>query len=147
MRAASRGQALVFLAAVLPVFVSMAGLAIDGALLLAARRELQSAVDGSARAGATRLDMDLLRDSGEVRLDQAQARAASLRYLDEWLARDVAWQAPPEMFVDVSSVRVRVAVEGNLRPAFLRIAGIERVPVAASADADVQFGIRGPGNP
>ena len=72
------------------MFMAMAGLAIDGALLLAARRELQSVVDGAARAGATRLDMDLLRASGgtDVQLDRAARRAASLSYLDQSLAAD-----------------------------------------------------------
>ena len=147
MRSATRAQALVFLAAALPVFVAMTGLAIDGALLLAARRELQSAVDGAARAGATRVDMASLRDGGEVRLDAAGARAASAQYIDQWLGRDLAWQAPPRVRIEVTEIRVQVRVEGDLQPAFLRIAGIERVPVAATADADVQAGIRAPGDP
>ncbi len=147
MRTHPRGQAVLYLALTLPVFVAMVGLAIDGALLLTARRELQSVVDGAARAGATRLDMESLRGGvgTEIKLDHDRARVASLSYLDQSLAADIAWQAPPTARVDVGSVRVRVAVEGELRTAFLRVVGVDRVPVAATADADVQYGIRGPG--
>lgn len=141
-------QALVFFAAALPIFVAMAGLAIDGALLLTARRELQSAVDGAARAGATRLDMELLRGSGggDVQLDPVRARAATLQYIDEALDRRLAWDTAPVTRVEVSRLRVRAAVDGSLRTAFLRIVGIDQVPVGASAVADVQYGVRAPGD-
>jgi uncharacterized membrane protein len=52
----SVAQALIWFTLMLPLFVSMAGLAIDGGVLLASRRQLQSVADGAARAGATRLD-------------------------------------------------------------------------------------------
>ena len=148
MRRIEQAQVLVFMAVALPIFVGMAGLAIDGALLLTGRRELQSLVDGAARAGATRMDMDYLRANGgsDVRLDAERARAASLHYLDQWLDRDMAWESLPNTQVEVSRVRVRVAVDGTLRTAFMRIVGFDRVPVAASAHADVQYGIRGPGD-
>jgi hypothetical protein len=149
MHRVERAQALVFLAIALPMFVAMAGLAIDGALLLAARRELQSLVDGAARAGATRVDMDYLRDHGgsDVQLDPERARAASLNYLHQSLDPHLAWESPPSTRVEVSRIRVRVAVEGTLHTAFLRIVGFDRVPVAAAAYADVQYGVRGPGEP
>jgi uncharacterized membrane protein len=146
MRDAQRAQALVFLAVALPIFMAMAGLAIDGALLLAARRELQSEVDGAARAGAARIDMDVLRASGgtTVQLDLALAHAAGVAYLDQALSRGLAWHAPPAARVEVSRTRVRVEVEGQFQTAFLRIVGLDRVPVGATANADVQFGIHGP---
>jgi Flp pilus assembly protein TadG len=147
MRSAQRAQVLVYLAVTLPVFMAMVGLAIDGALLLTARRELQSVVDGAARAGATRLDVESLRGGGDgdVKLDAVRARAASVSYLEQSLDADIAWHAQPTVHVEVGRVRVRVAVDGELRTAFLRVVGVDRVPVAATADADVQYGIRGPG--
>jgi Flp pilus assembly protein TadG len=144
-----RGQVLVFLAVAVPMFMAMVGLAIDGALLLTARRELQSAVDGAARAGATRLDMELLRASGgtEVQLDRTRAEQASLSYLDQALAHDLTWQASPVARAVASSRRVHVVVEGRLRTAFLRIVGLNDVLVGATADADMQYGIRAPTEP
>jgi Flp pilus assembly protein TadG len=140
----SAAQAMVWFTLALPMFVSMAGLAIDGGVLLASRRQLQSVADGAARAGATRLDLERLRASGgvDVQLDQALAVDAASTYLAERLVRDLAWQITPTAHVDAASRRVHVEVRGTLRTAFLRIVHIESVPVEASAFADVQFGIR-----
>src|SRR5258708_23040439 len=97
MRHRSTAQALVWLTLALPLFVSIAGLAIDGGVLLASRRQLQSVADGAARAGATRLDLARLRGSGgaDIELDPAVARAAAATYLRERLERELAWQAAP----------------------------------------------------
>jgi Flp pilus assembly protein TadG len=137
-------QALVWLTLALPLFVSIAGLSIDGGVLLASRRQLQSVADGAARAGATRLDLDRLRDSGgaDVQLEHTRAAEAASTYLDERLARELAWQASPTTRVEVSTRRVHVLIQGALRTAFLRVAHIDSVDVEASAFADVQSGIR-----
>ena len=143
----SGGQALVLFTLFVPVFVSIAGLAIDGGLLLGSRRQLQSVADGAARAGATRLDLQRLRDSAgsDVQLDPVLADAAARAYLDARLARELTWQSPPQVEVEVDARRVHVLVEGTLPTAFLRIAHVDSVAVAASAVADVQFGIRNGG--
>src|SRR5437870_2850130 len=90
-------QALVWLTLALPMFVSIAGLAIDGGVLLASRRQLQSAADGAARAGATRLDLERLRGSGgtDVQLDQALALEATSTYLSDRLPRELVWPVAP----------------------------------------------------
>lgn len=141
-------QALVWLTLTLPLFISIAGLAIDGGVLLASRRQLQSVADGAARAGATRLDLDKLRGSGgsDVQLDHVLARAAASAYLDERLAHELTWQAAPTTTsIDVGTRRVHVLVQGSLRTAFLRVVHIDTVDVEASAFADVQFGIHSGG--
>src|SRR5439155_24331327 len=94
MRHGFAAQALVWLTLALPLFVSIAGLAIDGGVLLASRRQLQSVADGAARAGATRLDLERLRASGgaDIQLDAALALEAASTYLDDRLERELAWQ-------------------------------------------------------
>ena len=52
----SRAQALVFLTTMLPLFLAVIGLALDGGHLFAERANLQAVADASARAGAVRLD-------------------------------------------------------------------------------------------
>jgi hypothetical protein len=143
MRHRSAAQALVWLTLALPMFVSIAGLAIDGGVLLASRRQLQSLADGAARAGATRLDLETLRGSGgaDVQLDQALAAETAAAYLDERLARELAWPAAPVTHIDVGQRRVHVLIQGTLRTAFLRVVNIDHVPVEASAFADLQYGI------
>jgi Flp pilus assembly protein TadG len=147
MRHRFAAQALVWLTLALPLFVSIGGLAIDGGVLLASRRQLQSVADGAARAGATRLDLDRLRGSGgaDVQLDQALAREAASTYLDERLARELAWPASPKTYVDVGTRRVHVLIQGTLHTAFLRVVHIDNVAVEASAFADLQYGIRAGG--
>src|SRR5258707_14783531 len=97
MRHRFAAQALVWFTLALPMFVSIAGLAIDGGVLLASRRQLQSVADGAARAGATRLDLERLRSSGgaDVQLDQALALEAASIYLDERLAPQPPRPAAP----------------------------------------------------
>jgi Flp pilus assembly protein TadG len=147
MRHRLGAQALVWFALALPLFVSMGGLAIDGGVLLASRRQLQSVADGAARAGATRLDLDRLRGSGgvDVELDRALARQTAFTYLAQRLPRELAWQAAPSTYVDVGTRRVHVLIEGTLHTAFLRVVHIDTVVVQASAAADVQYGIRSGG--
>src|SRR6266852_5071036 len=129
MRHRFAAQALVWLTLALPLFISVAGLAIDGGVLLASRRQLQSVADGAARAGATRLDLDRLRSSGgaDVQLDQTLARQAAASYLDERLARELAWQAAPTTYVDTAARRVHVVIQGTMRTAFLRVVHIDSV--------------------
>jgi len=145
-RCAQRAQALAFLAVALPTFLAMAGLAIDGALLLTQRRQLQSTVDGAARAGATRLDMELMRASGgsDVQIDLALARTTSTAYLADSLGHALPWRSPPESHIEITRTRVRVTVEGSVPTAFMRIVGVDQVAIGATADATAHYGTRGP---
>src|SRR6202158_5614264 len=147
MRHRSAAQALLWLTLPLPLFISIAGLAIDGGVLLASRRQLQSVADGAARAGATRLDLDRLRGSGggDVPLDPALARDATWTYLGERLARELDWHAQPTALVDIGARRVHVMIQGTLHTAFLRVVHIDSVPVQASAFADLPYGIHSGG--
>jgi Flp pilus assembly protein TadG len=143
----SPAQALVWFTVALPMFIAIAGLAIDGGVLMASRRQLQSVTDGAARAGATRLDVVRLRGSGgaDVQLDHAAALDATQNYLRERLLRDLVWQTTPSSQVDVDIRRVHVTIRGTLPTAFLRVVHVDSVPVEASAFADVQFGIHSGG--
>ena len=139
-------QALGFVVVALPIFLAIAGLAIDTAMLMLERRELQSAVDGAARAGATRVDTERLRASGgsDVQLDIERARGAGRAYLEQTLASAVAWRSAPRWQVDVTRTRVHVSVVGTLHTVFLRVVGMDQVPVAATSDASVEYGVRTP---
>jgi uncharacterized membrane protein len=140
----SAAQALIWLAMSLPLFVAIAGLAIDGGLLLASRRHLQSVADGAARAAATRLDLERLRSSAgaDVQLDSRGASDAAWAYLQDGLTHEGAAAWAPRARVEVAARRVNVLIEGSLPTAFLRVVHIDSVPVLASAQADVEYGIR-----
>jgi uncharacterized membrane protein len=138
----------VWLTVAVPLFVAVAGLAVDGGVLLEERRELQSVVDGAARAGATQLDMPRLRASGgaDVQLEPTLANHAASSYANR--ALDTAphvWRTTPSVQVAVDGRRVHVMVQARLPTAFLRIAAIDEVPVEADSVADVQYGIHNGG--
>src|SRR5439155_16533038 len=77
------GQALVLAAVMLPLFLAVVGLAIDGGLVFDRRRELQNLADAAARAGAMQVDARVYRESAgrTVVLDQASARRVAAEYL------------------------------------------------------------------
>gem|GEM_PF-5201525 len=57
------GQLVVWTAVMLPLFLSVIGLAADGGIAFGARRELQNVADSAARAGAMQVDQRVV--SGE----------------------------------------------------------------------------------
>ena len=136
-------QALIWFTLMLPVFLSMVGLALDGGLLLMGQRQLQSIADGAARAGATRLDLERLRSSGgaDVQLDQLAAQTVALTYIEDVLQGHTSSVNDVTAHVGVTSRQVQVTLLGNNQTAFLRIAHIESIPLTVAADADVQYGI------
>lgn len=140
-------QALVWFTLALPLFMSVAGLAIDGALAVAARRELQSLADGAARAGATQVDLGLVRASGgrQVQLDVPHAYRATHAYLDERLARERQVGSEVAREVDVRPGWVRVGLQTSVPTAFLRIVQIDSVSIGASGLANAERGIRAGG--
>ncbi len=147
MRRGGAAQALIWFTVAVPMFISIAGLAIDGGVLLASRRQLQSVADGAARAGATRLDLARLRESGgaDVQLDPSLSVAVARAYLDERLVAELTWQATPNVRIDTTAQRVHVVVQGAVRTAFLKIVHVDSMPVEASAFADGGYGIRSGG--
>jgi hypothetical protein len=140
----SAAQALMWMTVALPMFISLAGLAIDGGVLLTARRELQSLADGAARAGATQLDLGRLRASGgvDVALDQSLATDVADAYLrDSLIHRTSDWLGATSTHVEVGGRRIHVLLTAPVHTAFLRIVHIDELSVSADAFADVQYGI------
>ena len=136
MRRRERALALVWLAVMMPLFLSIIGLAIDGGIAFDARRSLQNLADGAARAGATRLDVQTLRATNgqSVVLDPQAAQQAAVSYLAAQ-ARGV------DATVNTSPQQVVVHVSRQVPTAFLRIVGIETMRITATAPAEVRYGI------
>lgn len=130
------GQAIVWVAVMLPLFLSVIGLAIDGGIVFDARRELQNVADGAARAGAMQIDQRTYRSSGgaTVVLDANGARQVAAAYVasqGEGLATTIT--ATPR--------GIRVTVQKAVPTSFLCLVGIDAVEVTASATAGVAHGI------
>lgn len=138
MHCRQRGQAIVWVAVMLPLFLSVVGLAIDAGIVFDARRELQNAADAAARAGAMQVDEQTYRASSgaTVVLDQPAARRVAAEY--------AAQQGVGVAVIAVEPQRVVVEVSRDVPTSFLRLVGISTVRVTATAPAEVRYGIDRP---
>lgn len=134
--AQQRGQAVVWVAAMLPFFLAIIGLTVDGEVVWNAERQLQGVADGAARAGAEALDTGAYYGSNgqTVALDPSAARQQAETYLlrEESGAR---WS------VSADSRQVVVRLRRSVPTSFVRIIGIDAVPLTASAVAEVRHGV------
>jgi Flp pilus assembly protein TadG len=129
------GQASVVIVGALFICLAITGLAVDGARLFTARRDLQNVADSAALAGASAIDETHFRDTGgtEVRLDPSAARVAVDRVLQA-----SSLPVTTEVDVTVEPDRVVVHVGRPVEMTFLRIAGIRDEEIGASATASPQ---------
>lgn len=136
LRREAPGQVIVWVAVMLPLFLSVVGLAIDAGSVFAARRELQNAADGAARAGAMQIDVDAYRQSsGEnLVLDTAKARETAAEYLAN---------EPAEVTASVEADRDWVQVEARRKvpTSFLALVGVTTVSISATTVAEPRYGI------
>ncbi len=126
------GQTLVILALMTILLVLVAGLALDGAGVFAQRRQMQVAADAAALAGAGELSQTAPAVWARVNQYATSNRAAgfSATYLPDGEA--VASLQPPP----AAATGVCVTTTVGFAPAFMHIAGITDVPVAAHACAE-----------
>ena len=128
-----RGQSLVFVAILLLGLVGVVGLATDGGLVFAQRRDLQNLADAAALAGAMQIDESAYRAGSGLVLDEAAARRAAVSYLNE--AGAVTFE------VTVRGSVVEVKVSRRAETGFLRVLGIDGVTIGATARAEPRHGV------
>ncbi len=137
MKQRTPAQATVFFVVMLPLFLAVAGLALDASNLFVQRTQLQAIADAAARAGAIQVDEASLysRADGVVRLDPTAAREAAMYYAmyNGALAEDVQ--------ADESSVYVRMSRQ--VPTVFLRIVRITTMRIQAEATARPRYGVDG----
>lgn len=133
------GQAIVWAAVMLPLFLSVVGLAIDAGVVFDARRELQDVADAAARAGAMQVDQQIYRSSSgkTVVLDQPAARQVAAQYIADQSSGIMAT-------ITIDPQRVVVEVSRNVPTSFLRLVGLSTIRVSAVATAAARYGISGP---
>lgn len=125
------GQMAVFTLGMLLVAFAVAGLAVDGARALVARRALQSSGDAAAVAAAGEIDSDLYYRSGGSRIRLQPHRAESIaREVLALRGLDVATQLHPR--ADGFDVVLRTEVPTT----FLRLVGVGSIPVAVTSSAE-----------
>lgn len=123
------GQATAFVVVWLLTAMLLSGLVFDGGMAVASKVSAVSVAQAAARAGARELDVTALRTTGLIRLDPVRAEAAAR----DWLTRsdlNGAWS------VTVNANRVAVTITSAQPTQLLHLAGIDRIPIHASATAD-----------
>ncbi len=143
LSASQTGQAIVWAAVMMPLFLSVIGLAIDGGIVFKSERQLQNVADGAARAGAMQIDQQTYRatSGATLQLDADKAKQVAAQY--------VASQAPAARgSVTADPQQVTVQVQEQVPTSFIQIVGIDSVKISAVAPARVRFGItQGNGGP
>lgn len=139
-RASERGQIATMLALLLPVLLGLAGLVVDGGILMIQFRRGQVTVDSAALAAAARLDEDTFKATNQVTLNAADAYAAALTYGQINGQGHVAITG-----VQISGAKVRVTGQVTARPLFMRLFGINQVRVTLHSDAELRHGITAEG--
>ena len=126
-----RGSMAVLTIGLTLVVFAVAGLAIDGTQAFIARRSLQSAADGAAVAAAAQLDTSIYYRSGGsiVRLNTRRAESAAVRLLAR---RGI--DATVRLRSDEDGIELGLVSE--IRTTWLRLVGIEAIPVSATARAE-----------
>lgn len=134
-----RGQALAWFVVMLPLFLSVIGLAVDGEAVLRAHRRAQGAADGAARTGAGFVQVGHARaepGAPDV-LDPAAAQAAAVSYVA---------QVYPDLRVKTAAdeQHLVVVVTQQVTPTFLQLVHVATVQVQARSEARPQGGIDRP---
>ncbi|MDP9381825.1 MAG: Tad domain-containing protein [Chloroflexota bacterium] len=130
-----KGQSILLVAVLLPLFFAIIGLVVDAGILFDERRELQNTADSAARAGAMEVDVAVYRRSKGARVvvNERRARAAVARNL---AGRDIAYAEK------IQTAGVEVRVQREVRLSFLTLLGFRSVTIGAVAVAEVRHGIR-----
>lgn len=110
------GAVSTFLAVVFVALLMAAGLVVDGGRKVAALREASHLADNAARAGVQAVDLDILRSSGVIAVEPAEAAALAAEYL-------VAVGHTGEVSVDGDAVTVTVTL--TVEPALLPVDAFE----------------------
>lgn len=111
------------------VVFSIAGLAVDGTKAFLLRRSLQNAADSAAVSAASSIDARSYYASGgaTVELDEARARIVASRVLERRGLGAAEFSSEGDV--------VSIVLVGESPTSFLRLVGIENIPVGASASA------------
>ena len=113
------------------VVFTVAGLAVDGTRAFIARRSLQNLADGIAVSSASELNTNMYYQSGgaNVVVDPERAERTAAQIM-----RDRGLQTTVRFVADADGVEVLLV--GETQTTWLRLVGIESIPVSATSRAE-----------
>ncbi len=131
------GQTTILIIGLSLLAFAVAGVAIDGTRAFILRRSLQNAADSARDAGAGELDRNAYYRSGgrKIVLEPASATGTAESYL-------AGKGIPARASVDADAAGVYVVMRAQSPTTFLRLVGIEAIPVAVEARAEPRTELR-----
>lgn len=133
-----RGAAMLWVLGLSVIVLFLGGISLDLWRAFEVRQDLAAMADSAAAAGASHIDVDVFRGSGEVLLDMSAAEAAALASI---AAQQDAFRVTlePDISFDDSSLptQISVTLEGELRFTLLKILSLDddSIPVRATGTA------------
>ena len=136
LRREETGSTSVFAICVAAVLMLLAGLCVDGGRVLNARATLTDTAEQAARAGAQKVQLGGLRQSGAGTLDPAAARAAATTYLASTGSAGAASAS-----VTTTGDTVTVTAEEDVPTFMLSLVGMSTVHITVTGSAEAESGI------
>jgi len=131
-----RGQISAFLVVFISALVLLAGLVVDGGVILAANRKAGAEAEAAARAGTSVLDTDAYRAGGPLVLDPAGATRAAEDYIAQ------TGHAGTVQVTGTDTVQVEVTFSQPL--IILGLVGIGPVSIEGQGTARSRVGVSSP---
>lgn len=128
------GSASVFVIGMAIVLFVCAGLVVDGGLAINARMRVADDAEQASRAGADSLDIDVLRETGTIVIDEGLARQRAASYLAD------RGYSPGQFAVNVDGGTVDVTVRDRTKTMILGLVGIGEYNVEAGAVSNPETG-------
>ncbi|WP_029287100.1 pilus assembly protein TadG-related protein [Cellulomonas sp. HZM] len=130
-----RGAASVFVIGLIFALMVLAGLVVDGGRAVNGRAAALDDAEQAARAGANEIDEGLLRSTGQVRIDTADAERSARAFV---VARGYA---ADDVHVTANDRTVTVRVQDEVPTALLSLIGVNSFNVTGTATARAAVGI------
>lgn len=130
LRSGERGQVTVLVLGLALVAFAAAGLAVDGTRAFMLRRTLQNTADSAASAAAATLDRSSIYQGEGIDIDPRRAEESARAMLERRaLPRETTVQ------IRVTTEEVDLIIRSEMPTSFLGLLGLDRVPVAVTAEA------------
>ena len=133
-----RGAAMLWVLGLSVIVLFLGGISLDLWRAFEVRQDLAALADSAAAAGASQIDVDVFRSSGEVVLDVIAAEAAALASIAAQQDASRVTVDPDITFNDPGlPTRISVTLEGELRFTLLKILPLDEdsIPVRATGTA------------
>ncbi len=132
-----RGAISAMVVTLIVMLFMLAGLVIDGGLAINARQRLFDDAEQAARAAADKIDIEALRETGQVVLLEAEARQAAVDYMT---ARGYP---AANVTVQVNGDEVFVHAEDRVNTSLLQLIFIDDFSIEGQATSRPAVGITG----